>query len=253
MELLRLGALALLVGCYSPSFTPCQVKCGEGMPECPDGTACNQGYCQAPADETVCQGRAAAVAAGRRHTCAVGDDFQVYCWGDNRGNQLGRPGIDRTGTPGRTTPEGVYPHIAAGESHSCAIDDSLQLWCWGSNASGQLGTGDIGTPAPDPETIATDNGGFGFSAVSVSWANTLVVQDGELWAWGDNGYGQLGTDVGAESGVPVPVDTTRAWTQVAAGREHACALAGDELYCWGEATAAGSAAVRATTSRPRRW
>ncbi len=235
MELLRLAAVALLVGCYSPGFSPCQVRCGEGMPECPDGTSCNEGYCQAAGDETVCQGRAAAVAAGGRHTCAIGDDLKVYCWGDNRSGQLGRPGVDRSGMPALTTPQDAWGHIAAGESHSCAIDDSQRLWCWGSNGSGQIGNGDIGTPAPDPETVGTDNGEFGYTAVSVSWANTLAIQEGVLWSWGDNGYHQLGADVGNESGVPVPVDDTRVWTQVAAGREHACALAGQELYCWGEA------------------
>jgi alpha-tubulin suppressor-like RCC1 family protein len=40
-----------------------------------------------------------AIAAGARHTCAIGNDDQIYCWGDNTYGQLGRGFPTYDGTP----------------------------------------------------------------------------------------------------------------------------------------------------------
>ncbi|CAA9371810.1 MAG: TonB-dependent receptor; Outer membrane receptor for ferrienterochelin and colicins [uncultured Gemmatimonadetes bacterium] len=39
---------------------------------------------------------------GTGHTCAVGQDERIYCWGDNSRGQLGRPGRESSGAPLRT-------------------------------------------------------------------------------------------------------------------------------------------------------
>lgn len=63
-----------------------------------------------------------------------------------------------------------------------------------------------------------------------------LTEDGKLYAWGDNGFGQLGS--GAPGGVsPVPVAVSgldaKPVTAIGAGAQHSLALAGGNLYAWG--------------------
>lgn len=46
--------LALLAGCYSPTFAACEVTCGSDSP-CPDDYACgSDGFCRSSGDATAC-------------------------------------------------------------------------------------------------------------------------------------------------------------------------------------------------------
>jgi alpha-tubulin suppressor-like RCC1 family protein len=58
--------------------------------------------------------------------------------------------------------------------------------------------------------------------------------DGSLHCWGANDVGQLGDGSGRNQFLPVRLALTDV-TRVAAGQDHACAVAGDgaQFYCWG--------------------
>ncbi len=64
--------------------------------------------------------------------------------------------------------------------------------------------------------------------------------DGQLWCWGDNTAGQLGT---AQASPPGPAPVARLGTDVtmfAAGLEHTCAVrANGSVWCWGSNTVDG--------------
>jgi alpha-tubulin suppressor-like RCC1 family protein len=84
--------------------------------------------------------------------------------------------------------------------------------------------------------IDEDNVCFFFaSKVAAGYAHTCAIkQDGSLWCWGDNMYGQLGT--GAFGGsVSIPVQIMPSGVSfVAAGDYHTCAVKTDgSLWCWG--------------------
>ena len=76
------------------------------------------------------------------HTCAVRADASLWCWGDNRGGQLGDGTIRarRTAAPVLGLPAPVR-QVSLGHSHSCAVLTDDSLWCWGENDEGQLGDG----------------------------------------------------------------------------------------------------------------
>ncbi|HUK57575.1 MAG TPA: hypothetical protein VLY20_13065 [Nitrospiria bacterium] len=93
-------------------------------------------------------GKARAVAAGRRHTCALLRDGTVECWGKGFEGQLGDGRGKDSLTPvrvvvpapgGGTVPLGKATGITAGSRHTCALLESREVFCWGSNSLGQLG------------------------------------------------------------------------------------------------------------------
>lgn len=85
-------------------------------------------------------------------------------------------------------------------------------------------------------------GGHTFRQIAAGAAHTCgVTTAGEIWCWGSNGYGALGTDdpVGSCNGflcsvTPVRVESALAFAEVTAGQFHTCALTtAGEAWCWG--------------------
>src|ERR1700761_1982036 len=80
-------------------------------------------------------------------------------------------------------------------------------------------------------------GGVKISAISTGCLHSLALTPkGEVLAWGNNKYGQLGDDSTNESDVPVRVDLPRDFkaVAVAAGCYHSLALGADgEVFAWG--------------------
>ncbi len=90
------------------------------------------------------------VEAGWRHACAISEDGQLYCWGDDTWDQIGPDAPDRFQVqPVRVLADRVIVGVGVGESHTCALDDTGRVWCWGDNSVSQLGEpGDFGRPEP---------------------------------------------------------------------------------------------------------
>lgn len=96
------------------------------------------------------------LAATMRHTCALCGG-QVYCWGADENDSLGRdpdnPPADPFGPAPPALPTGrQWTKIAVGGWHGCALDNTGELDCWGRSALGQLGDGstDLLFPTPLP-------------------------------------------------------------------------------------------------------
>lgn len=187
------------------------------------------------------------VAAGVRHSCAVGSDGQVRCWGATDGGRLGQYLSD----PGDSLPVtvlgplvGMEPfafaspiadvaQVVVGDDHSCARTHTGEVHCWGSNGAGQLGedpTGlngrDHAEPVPGLPAIAElAAGGFHTCARTTT---------GRVFCWGDNTYHQLGRDDGATAYVPTEVAGLPDVAGLTAGVATTCAWTADgEGYCWG--------------------
>ena len=98
---------------------------------------------------------------------------------------------------------------------------------WGKNGGGQLGNGTkIDRPTPGSVPGLTS----GVTAIAAGESCSLAVQNGGVYAWGNNGniitIGQSTTPVtvtGLTSGV----------TAVAAGTSHALAIQNGAVYAWG--------------------
>ena len=95
---------------------------------------------------------AKALFARYNYTCAILDNDQLKCWGDNYFGQLGLGDVNARGDEsyemGDDLPyvdlgaDRTVKAVTAGKSHTCAILDNDQLKCWGINNFGQLGLED---------------------------------------------------------------------------------------------------------------
>lgn len=182
-------------------------------------------------------------------TCGLNAGGHAFCWGSNTAGALGNghqyPAANPA--PERVAGDHVFRQIAAGTWHTCAVDDQGKAWCWGLATSGQLGY-----PAPAggmglvPGAV---QGGHTFRQVAAGGGATCgVTVEGEVWCWGSNGYGQLGTDAamgtcnGFECSIePVKVESDLEFAQVTVGHFHTCAITVDgEALCWGRDTQLGA-------------
>ena len=209
------------------------------------------------------------VSAGYRHSLALGSDGNAYSWGNNQFGQLG----DGTTSTSQTTPVRVrtpdrntypdlpkdftYVQVSAGNDFSLAVGSDGNVYAWGYNGYGQLGDGTTSsysqsTPVrvktPDRKTYPDLPADFTYLQVSAGNDFSLAVgSDGNAYAWGYNGNGQLGDGTTSYSGQSTPVrvktpdrntypDLPKDFTyaQVSTGLDHSLALGSDGYaYAWG--------------------
>jgi alpha-tubulin suppressor-like RCC1 family protein len=127
--------------------------------------------------------------------------------------------------------------IAAGADHTLALTSDGSLRAWGGNYRGQLGDG-TSTDRYLPEQVGSGYGavaaGGGQFLVEVEGGHSVALKsDGSLWAWGWNGYGQLGDYTTTDRSSPERIGG--GYIAVAAGQSHTVALKPDgSLWAWGD-------------------
>ncbi|HEY1639899.1 MAG TPA: hypothetical protein VGG35_04365 [Streptosporangiaceae bacterium] len=160
---------------------------------------------------------ATAVAAGLSMAYALTTSGTIYAWGDNAAGQLGTNQASPIGSlvpvqvqlPGTVTATA----ISAGRTTGYALGSDGAVYAWGDNSLGQLGGGQdqmsktpVKVPLPGGFTPAQVTGG----AISAYAASTA----GQVYGWGNNTSGQLGTTPLSRVSPPVrtglPADVTPA-------------------------------------------
>lgn len=123
------------------------------------------------------------VSAGTDHTCALGADNSIWCWGNNLRGQLG---VDifftQLDTPRRL--EGMWIDVAAGDQFTCAVQMDSTLWCWGANQRGQLGDGSL-----VDRRLPVQVDGTGFTAVAAGADHACARRGTDVACWGNNDDG----------------------------------------------------------------
>jgi alpha-tubulin suppressor-like RCC1 family protein len=159
-----------------------------------------------------------AIYAGRNHAFALTTSGQVYSWGRNDAGQLG---VDLPSSSPLATdydsgapvsylsaphqvffpgPVATVTTIAAGQDHSLAMTND-GVYTWGSNRLGQLGDSSTGfryQPAKVSGLPANIAGIAAEGYSSFAWT-----PDGDVYAWGDNEFGELGNGT-SQNNVSVP-------------------------------------------------
>ena len=110
------------------------------------------------------------------------------------------------------------------------------LEAWGDNAYGQLGNGST-TQSTTPVSVQLPSGVYAGRQLG-RWDHSLAIgSDRNLYAWGQNGFGQLGNGTTTDSSAPVAISLPGGVqaTAVAAGLDDSVALGSNGLvYAWGD-------------------
>jgi alpha-tubulin suppressor-like RCC1 family protein len=176
-----------------------------------------------------------AVAGGLSHSLAV-QNGGVYAWGYNGNGALGNGTTNSSTTPVAVSApltSGVTA-IAEGNQFSLAIKNG-GVWAWGVNDVGQLGDGTTTFNRTAP--VAVTGLASGVTAIAAGLRHSLAVQNGGVYAWGNNVTGQLGNgtaDTTGQHSTPAPVSALASGvTAVAAGKFHSLAVRNGGVYSWG--------------------
>jgi alpha-tubulin suppressor-like RCC1 family protein len=157
---------------------------------------------------------------------SAGQSNRVKSWGANSFGQLGDATLTERSTP--VTVAGMtgadVTQVSASGDHSLALLSNGTVEAWGDNFSGQLGDGTSGRNA-DHSTPGTVKDLRNVRAVAAGGSHNLALRnDGTVWAWGRNDFGQLGNgESGTRSFTPVAVLGLKDVSLIAAGRFHSLA------------------------------
>ncbi|XP_010884619.1 RCC1 and BTB domain-containing protein 1 isoform X2 [Esox lucius] len=180
------------------------------------------------------------VACGSHHSLALTHDGEVFAWGYNNCGQVGSGSTANQPTPRRVTNclQGkVVMGIACGQTSSMAVLDNGEVFGWGYNGNGQLGVGNNGNQLTPCRLAALQ--GRCVLQIASGYAHSLALTDeGLLYAWGANTYGQLGTGNKSNQLSPVQIMTEKERiVEIAACHSthtSACKTQSGQVYMWGQ-------------------
>lgn len=126
--------------------------------------------------------------------------------------------------------------VDAGKNHFVVLKDDGSVWSWGDNTYGQLGAGGGGT-SPAPITKTDGNRLLKIKAIAVGGYHTVALdEDGTVWTWGRNSYGQLAQPITSpyKNDNPTPVKLPEPVIAIAAGDNHTLAVTeSGDVWAWG--------------------
>lgn len=199
--------------------------------------------------DIVLRSAALSISAGQSYTCALLENGDVQCWGENIYGQLGL-GHDRivgdTETPDSAGLVGlVKPAIAitSGQNHNCAILESGDVQCWGRNFAGQLGYANTKNLGDDESPRIEGLVNLGGKALMLTAGNhhtCALLVSGQVKCWGLGVGGRLGygnsETIGDDEtpGDMGAIELGGLATSIAAGALYTCALMeSGTIRCWG--------------------
>jgi alpha-tubulin suppressor-like RCC1 family protein len=182
-----------------------------------------------------------ALSMSEYHTLALMSNGTVWAWGLNCYGECGMPNTTTIILSPIKVP-GLYDvkAIAAGSDFSVVLKNDGTVWAWGSNSYGDIGNGDpvTGTHADDhlyPVMLPIIN----VIAIAAGDDYGMALRDdGTVWTWGSNNYGQLGNGgaIGDNSYVTVPTEVAGLSDikAIYAGPSNAVAVKSDgTIWVWG--------------------
>lgn len=171
---------------------------------------------------------ALAVSAGGIFSLALAQDHTVWAWGGNPSGELGfSPDTFRyRSEPGQVPGIADVKAISAGGTYCLALKTDGTVWGWGNNMYGQLGDG---SSLPNRDSPVQVSGLTGIVSIAASGGNisAAVKDDGTVWAWGLNDYGELGPSIGTTLIAPVQLPGLSDAASVACGLSHIVVLRKD--------------------------
>jgi alpha-tubulin suppressor-like RCC1 family protein len=166
------------------------------------------------------------VSCGNFHTAAIDSSNRLYTWGKNISGILGQNDLLSRSSPTMVGSDATWAHVSCGYLNTAAIKMDGTLWVWGNNFFGQIGNNDYGyfslplltqkyEKSPIQVGVDTDWYQVSCGTNTVAALKNNGMAGAELWVWGQNSYGQLGTNDTINRSSPVQtVVATQTWSYV---------------------------------------
>lgn len=163
--------------------------------------------------------------------CDLAPNPNTFLFGCNKDGSCGEE--KNTSTKNYVNLEYEFTQVSCGYYHNALLTSKGVLFTMGKGTIGQLGTGKIeNTHILSPVTHPLYN--VEVSSVSCGWMHTLCISNGEVFAWGYNGEGQLGIGDYYDRSWPVHVEGIKGAISISAGFLHSAAATESKVvYCWG--------------------
>ena len=150
------------------------------------------------------------VAQGWGYNLVLKNDGTVWFWGNIW--------FSRANTPTQILELTNIKAIATGDYYIMALKDDGTIWTLGDNTYGQLGNGKFGDYYQTPVQVV---GLTDVKAISAGGSFSMALKDdGTVWAWGDNHWGQIGDGTTQEEHLPTEVPGLANVSSISVGYSH---------------------------------
>ena len=166
------------------------------------------------------------------HSLFIRSDGTVWSSGYNGGGGLGDGTTTDRNDLGQVQGMTDAIMVAAGGEHSLALKKDGTVFGWGDNGEGQLGDGTT-TNRYTPVQVSGIENITAITAGGDNYYSIALKNDGTVWVWGDNYYGQLGDGSTTDRHLPVKSNISDV-IAISAGGSHTLALKSDGgVWSWG--------------------
>jgi alpha-tubulin suppressor-like RCC1 family protein len=171
---------------------------------------------------------------GTYHGVAVKTNGTIWSWGYNgygiSGNGSAQPSYLMVPTQMGTLT--TWNSVAGADDATVAIKTNGTLWAWGGNHYGMLANGTASGVSYVPVQIGTASN---WNEVQCGHNSAIATKNnGTLWAWGRNFYGQLGNGTTIQTNIPTIIGTSN-WKQGDISTNGGVATKNDgTLWTWGQ-------------------
>lgn len=178
------------------------------------------------------------LAVGNAHTVKLERDGSVWVWGDNSLGQLANDKLSSSAYPVRV--EGLEDVVAvySGPYAVLVLKSDGTVWGWGYSLGGVLGPNTNGKVITEPVQISGIEDVKSLSIYTTGMHVLALKNDGMVYSWGSDKYGQLGFHTGMELWEsPLPLYTLSDIEMISAGPDYSLALKADgTVWAWGDNT-----------------
>jgi alpha-tubulin suppressor-like RCC1 family protein len=183
------------------------------------------------------------VSCGNTHAGCVTSSGKLYMWGSN---SSGRTGLASTVTEPTLVSDISnikIVQVSCGNSHTLCLDSSGNIYATGSNGFGQVGQ--VSTVTANNTFIIISGLNKKFIQVeSGSFHSAAITDNGDIYTWGQNLYGQLGLNSTTQVNYPTRVTLGGISNEIV---KHvscsvdttACATDSSKCYIWGNGSTYG--------------
>jgi alpha-tubulin suppressor-like RCC1 family protein len=175
-----------------------------------------------------------AISGGYNHSTVLTDDGRVWTWGANASGELGNgQAPDPSPFPVEVLGLPTIVGISTGQAQVLCVAADGNVWAWGLNSEGEVGIQP--TPSATDQLTPVQCKGVGrIAAVSAGYYHSLALgDDGTVWGWGSDTYGELGVGGGGLQFRPVLVPEIDSLASVSSRWSHTLALRTDgTVWAW---------------------